>query len=196
MKIIGITGGVGAGKTQVLNYLNDKYGATICIADDVAKRLERKGTECFNMIVEHFGDEILTEKGDLDRDKLADVVFSDPDELRILNRIVHPAVKEEILKEIVKEQRRNTNVFIIEAAVLIEDHYDEICDELWFVYSEDSMRKSRLQFNRGYNARKIESIFESQLPKETYLENCDRVIDNSNTFLETQQQLDDIMRDL
>ncbi len=195
MEIIGITGGVGAGKTEVLNYLNDKYGATICRADDVSRELEKKGTECFDMIVEHFGDEILTEKGDLDREKLASIVFSDPNELRILNRIVHPAVKEEILKRIVNEQRRNTNMFIIEAAVLIEDHYDEICDEIWYVYSEDSMRKNRLQYSRGYNTRKIESIFDSQLPKETYLENSDRVIDNSGTFLETQQQLDEIMKD-
>ncbi len=196
MKIIGITGGVGAGKTQVLEYLNDRYGATICIADDVAKKLEKKGTTCFDMVVEHFGPEILTEKGDLDRGKLSSIVFSDPDELRILNRIVHPAVKEEILKEIVKEQRRNTNLFIIEAAVLIEDHYDEICDELWYIYSEDSARKNRLQFNRGYTPGKIESIFASQLSKETYMENCDRVIDNSGAFVETMQQLDEIVKDL
>ncbi len=196
MKIIGITGGVGTGKTQVLEYLNDRYGATICIADDVAKKLEKKGTTCFDMVVEHFGPEILTEKGDLDRDKLSAIVFSDPNELRILNRIVHPAVKEEILKEIVREQRKNTNLFIIEAAVLIEDHYDEICDEVWYIYSDESTRKNRLKYTRGYTPGRIENIFNSQMSKEDYMENSDRVIDNSGAFVETMQQLDDIMKDL
>ena len=62
MKIIGITGGVGAGKTQILEYLNNKYGATICMADEVGKKLQKKGTECFDEIVAHFGEKILDEK--------------------------------------------------------------------------------------------------------------------------------------
>ena len=77
MKIIGITGGVGAGKTQILEYLNNKYGATICMADEVGKKLQKKGTECFDEIVAHFGNEILDEKGELDRAKLSDIVFAD-----------------------------------------------------------------------------------------------------------------------
>ena len=75
MKIIGITGGVGAGKTQILEYLNNKYGATICMTDEVGKKLQKKGTECFDEIVAHFGNEILDEKGELDRAKLSDIVF-------------------------------------------------------------------------------------------------------------------------
>ena len=77
MKIIGITGGVGAGKTQILEYLNNKYGATICMADEVGKKLQKKGTECFDEIVAHFGEKILDEKGELDRTKLSDIVFAD-----------------------------------------------------------------------------------------------------------------------
>ena len=73
MKIIGITGGVGAGKTQILEYLNNKYGATICQADQVGKKLQKKGTPCFEAIVEHFGTDILDEKGELDRERLAEV---------------------------------------------------------------------------------------------------------------------------
>ena len=96
MKIIGITGGVGAGKTQILEYLNNKYGATICMADEVGKKLQKKGTECFDEIVAHFGEKILDEKGELDRTKLSDIVFADRVELSVLNGIVHPKVKEEI----------------------------------------------------------------------------------------------------
>ena len=130
MKIIGITGGVGAGKTQILEYLNNKYGATICMTDEVGKKLQKKGTECFDEIVAHFGNEILDEKGELDRAKLSDIVFADRVELSVLNGIVHPRVKEEIQKKITREERKNTNLMLIEGALLIEDHYEEICDEL------------------------------------------------------------------
>ena len=108
MKVIGITGGVGAGKSQILEYLNNKYGATICQADAVGKKLQKKGTECFDAIVAHFGTEILDAKGELDREKLADIVFSDKVELSVLNSIVHPAVKEEIYKKIAKEERKKS----------------------------------------------------------------------------------------
>lgn len=196
MKVIGITGGVGAGKTQILEYLNNKYGATICQADAVGKKLQKKGTECFDAIVAHFGTEILDAKGELDREKLADIVFSDKVELSILNSIVHPAVKEEIYKKIAKEERKNTNLFILESAILIEDHYEEICDELWYIYVEDSIRKKRLIYARGYDSKKVDDIIAAQLPKSMFMKHCDRVIDNSNTFEETKIQLDKIVADL
>ena len=196
MKIIGITGGVGAGKTQILEYLNNKYGATICQADAVGKKLQKKGTECFDAIVAHFGTEILDAKGELDREKLADIVFSDKVELSVLNSIVHPAVKEEIYKKIAKEERKNTNLFILESAILIEDHYEEICDELWYIYVEDSIRKKRLIYVRGYDSKKVDDIIAAQLPKSMFMKHCDRVIDNSNTFEETKIQLDKIVADL
>ena len=196
MKVIGITGGVGAGKTQILEYLNNKYGATICQADAVGKKLQKKGTECFDAIVAHFGTEILDAKGELDREKLADIVFSDKVELSVLNSIVHPSVKEEIYKKIAKEERKNTNLFILESAILIEDHYEEICDELWYIYVEDSIRKKRLIYARGYDSKKVDDIIAAQLPKSMFMKHCDRVIDNSNTFEETKIQLDKIVADL
>ncbi|HIW83198.1 MAG TPA: dephospho-CoA kinase [Candidatus Dorea gallistercoris] len=196
MKIIGITGGIGAGKTQVLEYLNNRYGATVCQADDVAKKLQKKGGECYDAIVEHFGEEILDEKGELDRPRLGEIVFSDRAQLSALNGIVHPAVKKEILKKIQQEERRNTNLFILEAALLIEDHYDKICDELWYIYVEDSIRKNRLFYSRGYGAATIESIMRAQLSKDMFLKHCDRVIDNSGVFAETMLQLDNIIKEL
>ena len=180
MKIIGITGGVGAGKTQILEYLNNKYGATICMTDEVGKKLQKKGTECFDEIVAHFGNEILDEKG----------------ELSVLNGIVHPRVKEEIQKKITREERKNTNLMLIEGALLIEDHYEEICDELWYVYVEDSIRRKRLKYARGYEDSKVDQIFEAQLPKDLFMRHCDRVIDNSGQFEETKIQLNKIVEDL
>ena len=196
MKIIGLTGGVGSGKTQILEYLNNKYGATICQTDALAKKLQKKGGRCYDAIVEHFGEEILDEKGELDRPRLGEIVFSDRAQLSVLNGIVHPAVKKEILKKIQQEERRNTNLFILEAALLIEDHYDKICDELWYIYVEDSIRKNRLFYSRGYGAATIESIMRAQLSKDMFLKHCDRVIDNSGVFAETMLQLDNIIKEL
>ena len=196
MKIIGLTGGVGSGKTQILEYLNDKYGATICQADKVAKHLQKKGKECYDQIVAYFGEDILDEKKELDREKIADIVFTDKAKLEALNAIVHPAVKEEIKKKICHEERKNTNLFILESALLIEDHYEEIYDELWYVYVKTEVRKNRLFYSRGYKESKIDDIMASQLTKEQFMKECDRVIDNNGVFAETMIQIDQIVKNL
>ena len=194
MKIIGITGGVGAGKTQILEYLNNKYGATICMTDEVGKKLQKKGTECFDEIVAHFGNEILDEKGELDRAKLSDIVFADRVELSVLNGIVHPRVKEEIQKKITREERKNTNLMLIEGALLIEDHYEEICDELWYIYTTEENRRARLKASRGYSDAHVDRIFASQLSEEEYRRHCRVVIDNNGTLEETLTQTEEALR--
>ena len=181
MKIIGLTGGVGSGKTQILEYLNDKYGATICQADKVAKHLQKKGTECYDQIVAYFGEDILDEKKELDREKIADIVFTDKAKLEALNAIVHPAVKEEIKKKIRHEERKNTNLFILESAL---------------VYVKTEVRKNRLFYSRGYKESKIDDIMASQLTKEQFMKECDRVIDNNGVFAETMIQIDQIVKNL
>lgn len=196
MKIIGITGGIGTGKSLVLDYLKESYGAVCCQADEVAKRLQRKGTKCYKRIVEHFGEGILDEEGRLNRSRLAGIVFSNPAELRILNEIVHPAVKEKIKEQIRREEKKESPVFVLEAALLIEDHYDAFCDELWYIYTDDETRKKRLIASRGYDEKKIQGIFSSQLPPSVFFEHCDRAIDNCNSFEEACQQIDDIMTQL
>lgn len=196
MKVIGITGGVGSGKTQVLEYLNDKYGASICLTDEVARKLQRKGGKVFDAIVDHFGEEILDDKGELDRQKLGSIVFSDSEELAVLNTLVHPAVKEEVKREIRKEERKNTNLFILESALLIEDNYEEICDEVWYIHVDADIRKKRLMYARGYSEKRVDNIVASQMKKKQYMMNCDRVIDNSGVFGETMMQLDSIIKEL
>ena len=148
----------------------------------MGKKLQKKGTKCFEDIVECFGTKILDEKGELDREKLAAIVFTDNDKLAKLNAIVHPAVWEEVEKKVAKEKRKNTNLFIIESALLIETHYDKMCDEVWYVYVDAVTRKKRLVYARGYDPRKVDDIIAAQLPKDEFMKHCDRVIDNSNIF--------------
>lgn len=190
MKVIGITGGVGSGKSEVLSFLSDREGAVVCQADLVAKELQKKGTKCFDEIIEHFGTSILAEDGELDRKALGEIVFHDEKELLALNAIVHPAVEDRIRELICKEKENGTKVFFLETAILIESKYDDMfCDEVWYIYASDDVRKKRLKFSRGYSEEKSESIFRSQMSKEEFMEHCDRVIDNSRSFEETSVQL-------
>ncbi len=193
MKVIGITGGVGTGKSEVLNYLERKHGAVVCQADIVAKNLEKKNTICYRQIVGHFGEGILLENGRLDREKLAKAVFSNEEERQILNAIVHPAVKKRILKLIKEQEKKGTELFVLEAALLLEDHYDEICDETWYIYAEDSVRRKRLKLSRGYGDERIDGIFRSQKSRDEFLNQCDRAVDNSRNFDDTCAQLDSII---
>lgn len=140
--------------------------------------------------------EILDSRGELDRERLAQIIFTDGKERAALNEIVHPAVKEEVRKIIKREERKHTSLFILEAALLLDDHYEQICDEIWYVYVEDAIRKKRLIYARGYDAEKVDDIIASQLPKDVFLRNCDRVIDNSGIFEETKMQLDEMVRNL
>ena len=152
MKIIGITGGVGAGKTQILEYLNNKYGATICMTDEVGKKLQKKGTECFDEIVAHFGNEILDEKGELDRAKLSDIVFADRVELSVLNGIVHPRVKEEIQKKITRERLKyargyeDSKVDQIFEAQLPKDLFMRHCDRV--IDNSGQFEETKIQLNK------------------------------------------------
>ena len=189
MKVIGLTGGIGAGKTQILNYLNDKYGASICQADEVAKKLQKKGAPVYDEIVAHFGEEILDEKGEINRSKLADIVFTDEKELKILNGIVHPAVKEEIRRKIAAEERKCTSLFLIEAALLIEDNYEEICDEFWYVYTKPEIRRQRMKETRNYSDEKVDSVMRNQQPDEVFFEQCSFVIKNNTTLSDVYAQL-------
>lgn len=194
MKVIGITGGVGTGKSEVLNYLERNHGAVICQADLVAKNLEKKNTICYRQIVEHFGEAILMDNGRIDREKLAKVVFSDEEERKKLNAIVHPAVKRRILGLIKEQEKKGTELFVLEAALLLEDHYDEICDETWYIYAEDDVRRKRLRLSRGYGDNRIDGIFRSQKSRDEFLNKCDRAVDNSRSFDDTCAQLDSIMK--
>ena len=189
MKILGITGGIGTGKSKVLAYLEKEHHATIQQLDQVASALQKKGTSCYRELVEAFGTEILLPDGELNRAKIAKIIFADPMKRQMLNQIVHPKVKEWIKEDIEKEKACGTLLYVIEAALLIEDNYKEICDEIWFIYSEKSVRIKRLEESRGYSRDKIVQIISVQLTDEEFRENADRIIDNSGEFLNTIEQI-------
>jgi len=190
MKVIGITGGVGSGKSEVLRFLESRDRVVVCQSDEVAKVLQKKGTKCFEQIVAHFGESVVAEDGELNRKALAEIVFHDKEELNILNEIVHPAVEDYIRNWIAEEKAKDTELFFLETALLIEANYDELfCDEVWYIHASDDVRVKRLKYSRGYSDEKIEAIMHSQKTKEEYMDACDRVVDNSRSFEETSVQL-------
>lgn len=190
MRVIGITGGVGSGKSEVLNALKDRYGAAVCQMDETARGLQQSGTECFARIVEAFGAEIVGADGELDRGKLGACVFSDPEKLRLLNRIVHPAVLDAVRADIREKAAAGTRLYVVEAA-LLPDVGAELCDELWYIYVREDVRRERLRSSRGYTDEKISSMIASQPGEEEFRRACGVVIDNSGTFENTMRQIGD-----
>lgn len=196
MRFIGITGGVGAGKSEILGYLAKKPDTRVMLADEIAHELMSPGTECYDRICETFGaEDIFLPQGGLDRGKLAAVIFSDEAKRRQMNAIVHPAVRVYVEKEAAREkQGGKRKLLVLEAALLIEEHYDEICDELWYIYTSEKNRRERLKLNRGYSDEKIDNIFASQLSESTYREVCREEIDNNHLPEDAFGQIDVLMK--
>lgn len=177
MKIIGITGGVGSGKSKVLECLEQEFGAKVYQADEIAKELQKKGQTCYREMVRYFGKEILALDGEIDRPKLAGIVFKEEEKLLRLNQMVHPAVREYLLSEIERQKEEHTAYFIIEAALLLENDYRAICDEIWYIHTSEDVRRQRLKESRGYDDRKISEIIASQLPESEFYAKCDAVVE-------------------
>ena len=194
MKTIGITGGVGSGKSAVLEYIAEKYNALIIYADKLAYELESPGHICYDRIVELLGRDILDSDGFINKKAMAEKIFADNDLLREVNDIVHPAVKDYITDRIRRELEYDEyDYFVLEAALLIEEKYYEILDELWYVRADEDVRRQRLRSSRGYSDEKIDSIIDSQLDDQTYMKYCLHVIDNSGNLTDTYAQVDALM---
>lgn len=190
MKVIGITGGIGAGKSMVLSLLKEHYCCYIIQADEVAKDTMKKHQKGFLEVVELFGEEVLAPDGEIDRAKLAAMIFANKNKRMVINSIIHPLVKRIILEKINELRIAQTYDYVfVEAALLIEDHYQVICDELWYIYAEEEIRRKRLKESRGYSDDKITDVIASQLSEDEFKRACHRVIDNSGDISETLIQL-------
>lgn len=197
MRFIGITGGVGAGKTAILSYIEEHYNARIMLADEIAHVVMEPGTACNAALKNLFcGDNVFDEKGQIIREKMAEVIFRNQEKRNGLNAIVHPAVKEYVLETFGKEKKAGRlDYLVLEAALLIEEKYYDICDELWYIYTSEENRRVRLKESRGYSDEKIDQIYQSQLPEEIYRKYCRNVIDNNWGLEDTYQQLDQLLGD-
>lgn len=196
MKIIGITGGVGAGKSCILDYIKANYNCYIILADDLAKDLCLKGQCCYKPLIDLLGETVISADGEIDRRVMADLIFKKPELRELVNSIIHPAVLNFILEKI--DQLRtlgNVDYFFIEAALLIECGYKKVVDELWYIYASEDVRRIRLRESRGYSDEKIDNIFNSQLSESEFRKNADFVIDNSGSVDDSFQMIRERMRE-
>lgn len=196
MKFIGITGGVGAGKSTVLSLLKDNYNCKILLADEVAAELMTPGHDCFDKVVAlPWPESILSCEGIIDRPKMAKFLYASDSLRESVNGIVHPAVWDEVQNQVeMARKEHKIEYFFFEAALLIECGYGKICDEMWYIYTDLSVRRSRLKESRGYSDERIDAMLFSQLSDEIFREQTDYTIDNSGKSEETFSQIKDILQ--
>ena len=194
MRIIGITGGVGAGKTKVLSYIEAHFSCRVIRADEAAHKLYEPGQVCYQKLVALLGQEILSADNTIDKTKIASFIFWDNSFLLEVNSIENPEVKKYILEQIAFERERGVVAyFFIEAALLIEEHYDQIVDEMWYIHSDVAIREKRLVKSRKYSAQKIAEIMKGQLSEEEFRKYCQVIIINNGDLEETYRQINKIM---
>ncbi len=197
--VIGVTGGVGAGKSSILGYLQEKWEAHILVLDDVSREMLEIGGLCYEDTIALFGKKVVLPDGRLNRAGIAQIVFSDEKMKRALNELIHPAVRR-VSDAFVSEARSSgSGVYVIEAALLIEEHYDEICDELWYIYADENVRAKRLAESRGYDMTRIRHMMANQLSEEEFEAGCSVIIDNGGepekAYREIDERLFTLIRD-
>ncbi len=195
MRVIGVTGGVGAGKSTVLSYLEERWHAKLILADQVGHEVMEPGKEAYRQILLRFGTDVQSESGQIDRKILGNIVFADEEKRKKLNAIIHPAVKREILERIALADAGKESCVVVEAALFLEEKYDAFCDETWYIYTSEDERRRRLKASRGYTDERIDQIFLSQKSHEEFLSRCTCMIDNNGAPEDTRRQIDKRMRD-
>ena len=196
MKIIGITGGVGAGKSTVLDHLEKQYNACVLQADKIGHLVMEPGGICYGQVIALFGKQIIKNDKTIDRKMVSDVVFAHEEMRQKLDDIIHPAVKSCILDKIEEQKKAGCTLMIVEAALLLEDHYDAFCDKVWYIHTDQEIRIERLMSSRGYTREKAENIIARQATEGFFREHADYIIQNNGDLDETWRQIEEGIRAL
>lgn len=185
MRVIGLTGGVGAGKSLVLSILKKDYGAEVIKADEVAHELMEPGKEGYLAVTRALGEGIQKPDGTIDRKALAARIFQDDHARKTVDDIIHPMVWKTIRNKISASQAR---LIVVEFAIM-DEKMDGIWDEMWYVRTSKENRIRRLAENRGYTRDHSERIMASQASESEFLDRCTRVIRNDGSVEEVRNQL-------
>ena len=181
MKVIGITGGIGSGKSMVADIMRDDFHAYLINTDQIAHKLMEKGRISYQLIVEYFGEKILTPSGEIERSTLGKLVYQAPEKLLILNSFTHPYVMDYVRKLIEEKGKENENLICVETALPIEAGLRTFCDAIWYVFSPDNLRRERLKESRNYEEEKINQIFKNQISDEDYRKASTHVLINDGS---------------
>jgi dephospho-CoA kinase len=179
VKTVGLTGGIGSGKSTAARILGD-LGAHVIDADRVGHEVYRPGSQGWQRVVECFGRDVVGDDGEIDRKRLGAIVFADPRRLAQLNALIHPLIREEIRRSI--EERRaagSSTPVIVEAAVLIEAKWFTLVDEVWLIVADRDAVYRRVAAQRGLGREAIDARIGSQSSDEERRRHAAVVIDNS-----------------
>lgn len=177
MLVIGLTGGIGTGKTEVSRLLA-QLGATVINADQVGHEAYTPHSEAWQEVVRTFGEDILQDSGEIDRRKLGGIVFADPERLATLNGIMHPRMAAIVREKLEVLESQGTDVAVVEAAVLFEAGWDALVGEVWTTESLVDTVVERLQQRNGFAPEEIRKRIASQMPSEDRARRADEVIEN------------------
>lgn len=194
MKIIGITGGIGSGKSLVAKILKEKYNAHIVDTDGIAKRQMEPGGVSFQAVVDYFGTGIVAPDGSIDRKKLSEIVFCDPAKRIKVNELTHPKVLVDVKEEICKARETGSIPYVVvETALMIESGYDYICDEVWYVFTPEEERRRRLKQERQLTDDRIDTIFRSQSKEADFRGKFSIIIENTGDIELLEEQVERIL---
>ena len=194
MLLVGLTGGIGTGKSTVARML-EKWGAVVFDADVLARQAVAPGTPGFDQVVERFGPNVLAPGGGLDREALASIVFSDPAARRDLEGIVHPEVRR-MFAEGCEEYRDSDRVVVFSAPLLVETGMHTAFDLLIVVSAPVATQIERLMRDRGMAERDVQARIAAQLPLEAKAEVADILVDNEGTLEDLERRVERVWRDL
>lgn len=192
MTIIGVTGGIGAGKSSVSQILK-KLGAHVIDADQLSRRAVEYGTPAYYRIVDEFGTQILKSDNTIDRKRLADIVFRSPDRRRRLEEIIHAEVIDEMTKEInMLKARDYQGMVVLDVPIPVEHGFLDTVDTVWVVTAPDELRIERVCKRSGLSPEEAQDRILSQMSQDEYISLADEVIENHGTF----EELDEIVSKL
>lgn len=187
MKIIGVTGGIGSGKSTVSSTLRD-LGAAVVDADVISRSVIVSGGRAFEELVEYFGNEIVGESGEIDRAKLATIAFNDKVKLHALNCITHKHVADKIQDTVeFLTTSGKWDIIVIDAPIPVERGFLDLADEVWVVVADLDARISRVVERSGYSVEAVKERIASQLREDQYISIADETISNNGSVEELEQ---------
>ena len=195
MKVIGLTGGIGSGKSTVSQYLAE-LGAVVLDADKVGHEAFKPDTPAWRDVVATFGREVLAPSGEVDRKKLGEIVFNEPEALSRLNQIMHPRMYDMMKTRIEEYRRQGVAVVVIEAAVLIEANWTSLVDEVWVTVVPESTVLERIKKQRGLAEEQTLARIRSQIPIEERLKHADVVINNDGDLDDVKAKVKELWQKL
>lgn len=185
-KILGLTGGIACGKSTISAYLKE-FGLPVIDADECSRVVVEKGSIGLEKLTEIFGNKILENDGTLNRKALGQIVFSDSEQLSLLNSVMEPLIREEISRRL--NQENNADLVVLDAPLLIEQHYDKICDFIMTIDVPKKIQLERLIERDNLSEDEAKSRIESQLSSRERNGFADVVIDSSGTVEQTRKQV-------